>query len=324
VVLVAAMALAACGGSASRATPHRSRTAAHSAGAPAGAPTSTTAGPAVPRVATAPWALPAPVAREGLVVDGNQIVVLGGLDGSRTTTARVVRVDLRTGAPGAAEHLALAVHDIAAATVRGAPLVFGGGSSTERAEVQNAAGAVVGRLPSARSDAVAVTAGGRTLVVGGYDGSRWRADVLATTDGAQFTAVATLPVPVRYAAVVALDDGRVLVIGGDVAGGGETDVVQVVDAAAGTARVVAHLPRPMAHASAVAVRGRIFVFGGRVAGSSTAAVSELDPNTGALTTVGALAAPTTDGAAVAAGDRAYFVGGEDPAPTTRVTMLEMT
>ena len=68
-------------------------------------------------------------------------------------------------------------------------------------------------MPAPRSDAAAVTIGSTTYLVGGYDGTRPDAPVLATTDGRTFTTVTALPVPVRYPAVAALG-GQIYLFGG--------------------------------------------------------------------------------------------------------------
>src|SRR6202034_1458343 len=115
--------------------------------------------------------------------------------------------------------------------------VITGLTTTSVAPTQDA-GRIVGALPQPRSDASAVTIGNRTFVVGGYDGQHGDQAVLATTDGTHFTAVAQLPTPVRYGAVVA-DAGRIYVFGGEATDGAQAgrpiDAIQVIDPRAGTA-----------------------------------------------------------------------------------------
>ena len=76
-------------------------------------------------------------------------------------------------------------------------LVLGGGStaSTDAVESVSRAGAATsaGHLPRPRSDLVAATVGGRTYVLGGYDGSTLDPSVLETTDGSAFKSVASSP-----------------------------------------------------------------------------------------------------------------------------------
>ena len=124
---------------------------------------------------------------------------------------------------------------------------------------------VTGSLPAPRSDAAAVTIGGTAYVVGGYDGSKPDASVLATTDGRTFTTVAALPVPVRYPAVAALD-GMIYAFGGQAItgpdAGAAVNVIQAVDPARHTAAVIGRLPEPLAGAAAVTLDGEVFVAGG--------------------------------------------------------------
>ena len=105
-------------------------------------------------------------------------------------------------ATGAAQRigaLSAPLHDAAGAVSQGRALVFGGGSPATVGAVQAFSGAgtarVTGSLPTPRSDAVAVIIGGANYVVGGYDGSKPDASVLATADGRTFTTVAALRVP---------------------------------------------------------------------------------------------------------------------------------
>src|ERR1700722_9628999 len=139
-----------------------------------------------------------------------------------------------------------------------------GGSPVTVGTVQAFSGAgtagVTGSLPAPRSDAAAVTISGTDYVVGGYDGNRPDASVLATTDGRTFTTVATLPVPVRYPAVAALD-GMIYVFGGQAVtgpdAGAAVNVIQAGDSARHTAAVVGHLPEPFAGAAAVTLGGEV-------------------------------------------------------------------
>ena len=123
----------------------------------------------------------------------------------------------------------------------------------------------MGSLPAPRSDAAAVTIGGTAYAVGGYDGSKPDASVLATTDGRTFTTVTALPVPVRYPAVAALD-GMIYVFGGQAItgpnAGAAVNVIQAVDPARHMAAVIGRLPESLAGAAAVTLDGEVFVAGG--------------------------------------------------------------
>jgi hypothetical protein len=289
--------------------------------------TSTSATTAAPHevrlaIADAGWALPAPRAREVVVAEGGDLVVAGGLDGAKSSTAGVTRIAVADGRASAAGPLTQRVHDGAGALLGGSVVVLGGGPSegTDVVERLGPAGSsVIGHLPGPRSDLAAATRGGTAYVVGGYAGARPVGDVLATTDGVRFTRLATLPTPVRYPAVCVVD-GRLLVFGGDVAAG-ETATIQAVDLRSGAVTVAGSLPQPVGHAVAVALGGRVWVAGGRTGGNPIDRVWSFDPASGAVADAGRLPGPVADAGAAVVGDAAYVVGGETPAVTAHVLRL---
>ena len=157
-----------------------------------------------------------------------------------------------------------------------------------------------------------------TYVVGGYDGTHYLPSVLATTDGTHFSTAASLPVPVRYPAVVA-DAGRLYAFGGQVpspdAAAVATDDIQMIDPASHRAVVVGHLPQPLYGASAFLLGGNVYVAGGQVPGGAT--LTQIDafvPSSGQVLDAGLL--PQADAfagyATLGAGRAAvgYLVGGE--------------
>jgi len=310
-----------------------------------------------------PWHLPAPVSRE-VVVPGRhgKLIVLGGLTPSGASAAGVYSVGTRTGAARRIGALGVAVHDAAGAVTGGRALVFGGGSATSIATVQGFTlpgghgGAAPGlaRLPNARSDLAAVTVGAVTYVLGGYDGTRPDASVLATTDGRTFRNVATLKVPVRYPAVAALG-GKIFVFGGltvtGLRAGTPVNTIQAVDPARHTCSVIGHLPEPLAGAAAATLHGEVFVAGGEstvpqsralgtgttqyhargprvgveTGGARTFTVSTIwafQPTTGRLLPAGRLQVPVSHAAVTVSGSRAWIVGGESHGvPIAAVQML---
>ena len=219
-----------------------------------------------------PWHMAGPLSRE-VVTAGSpgQLIVLGGLSASDTSTNGVYAVSTATGAVRRIGALPVAVHDAAVAVSGQRALVFGGGSSASVSTVQSfplAGGGTatdVGSLPAPRSDAQAATIGATTYIVGGFDGSKPDASVVATTNGQTYRIIATLPVPVRYAAVAALG-GRIYAFGGEAItgphAGTPVSVIQAVDPARRTASIVGHLPEALAGAAAVTVDGELFVAGG--------------------------------------------------------------
>lgn len=288
----------------------------------ANAPATTSTPPATVSISasTETWTLPAPVSRPVVLPDGSGFVVLGGLATGDTSTSRVVRVDPASGDSEVAGNLAVAVHDSAGAALDGRFFVFGGGSVTTVPVVQAwTAGPAtpVARLPDARSDLSAATVDGTTYIAGGFDGSAMTPDVLATTNGESFRAVAPLPIPVRYAAVAGLGS-TLWVVGGvtSTSEGGttDTDAVQKVDLVSGQVSVAGRLPQPLGHATALILDGEIFVLGGRSGTVPSAAIFRLDPASGALTLAGQLPQAVSDAGSVVVGGVGYLVGGEITGP----------
>ncbi len=323
-VVILAVALGSCsgGGDTHSSTPGTSE-AKTTASRPSG----------VVRVADAGWRLPAPVAREVVVTNGRELVVLGGLDATKFSTAAVVRVDASTGTSRPAGTLAEAVHDAAGARLGNAVLVLGGGGPSENgtADVQtipaNGATTVVGELPQPRSDHVAVTVGGKAYVLGGYDGHNIIADVLSTDDGKSFTKVGALPVPVRYPAVAAV--GKMIYLFGGVMNsqaGIDTSVVQRLDTANGKIEIVAQLPTSLSHASAMVLDGQVFVVGGYVNNTQLSdQVLRFNPTSATTEVAGHLPTPISDAAAAVIANRGFLVGGQatDRAPVASVTTISV-
>jgi PQQ-like domain len=305
-----------------------------------------------------PWRLAAPISREVAVAgSAGRLIVLGGLTTGGGSASGVYTVGTASGAVRQVGVLSAALHDAAVAVIARHAVVFGGGSPATVATVQAftlrglrgrggaaTAATIAGSMPVPRSDAVAATIGPTTYVVGGYDGARADAAVLATTDGRTFTKAAALPVPVRYPAVAALG-GKVFVFGGQAItgphAGAPVDVIQAVDPARHTATVIGHLPEPLAGAAAVTVGGELFVAGGESsaaqprtpgagltqlglggksagagAGASTSPSSTVstiwafDPRARRLLPAGHLQVPVSHAAVAVAGGAAWIVGGE--------------
>ena len=282
--------------------------------------------------------------------------MLGGLTTGGGSASGVYTVGTATGAVRQVGALSAALHDAAAAVIGQHAVVFGGGLPATVAAVQSitlrgprarsgaATATAAGSMPAPRSDAVAATIGPTTYVVGGYDGARPDAAVLATTNGRTFTKVAALAVPVRYPAVAALG-GKVFVFGGQAItgphAGAPVNAIQAVDPARHTAAIIGHLPEPLAGAAAVTVGGELFVAGGESPGaqsqtpgagttqlgpreksaragaeassSPTTTVSTIwafDPAARRLLQAGHLQVPVSHAAVTVAGGAAWIIGGE--------------
>ena len=339
-VVVVVVAVSMTGGgttatsSSSTTTTTAARAGTHTAAGGGGKAAVVTSGPVALEAGVEPWQLPAPVSRPSVVANGTGLTVLGGLATSQASVAAVYSVNVAGGLVVPAGTLAAAVHDAAGATVGRSTYVLGGGSPNTVATVQSIAtprvptaapttpvavtGTVTGALPAPRSDLATAAIGATTYVVGGYDGTTYEPQVLATTDGTHYRTVASLAVPVRYPAVVA-QGGLLYVFGGQTAAAGSattaTDAVQVVDPAAHTAKVVAHLPQPLYGAAAFVLRGTVYVAGGQVPGGVTlTTIDAFVPSSRKVLNAGTLPQAEAFGgyATVGSGRSAvgYIVGGE--------------
>jgi hypothetical protein len=321
-VLVAGCGAAASGGPTSP-TPTSPR--AKTTSAPASA---STFRPTRARSGYAAWRLPFPVARAALTDvggDPRHSLLAGGMLRDDTSTDRVTELDPTTGSSTPGPSLAVPVHDAAAGPFDGRPAVFGGGNSTEQSVVQELRGGSwhrVTRLPTTRSDLSVASAGGTTLVLGGYDGAQVPRTILRPHAGG-LTPHGALRQGVRYAAT-AVVGAEVFVFGGEVANA-ELSTVQRVDARTGRTTVVGNLPRPLGHAMAVPVGNRILVLGGRVdPGTQTDAIWWFDPASGRFSLAGRLPVPLSDASVVAVGHRVWLLGGETPDVTDRVIEVSVS
>ncbi len=339
------------------------------AGSAADPPRAPSAAPLSLQVTPAPYQLPSGLSREVVLPHGPDLLIAGGLTARGTSTGTVRRLNPATGSTTRVGRLAVPTHDAAGATVGGRTLVFGGGKQASVATVQEVTGpavsgqaaatpgrpAVTGRLPRPRSDLTAVTQGGTTYLLGGYDGTTYDATVLATPDGRRFTVAARLPVPVRYPAVAVL--GRqIWVFGGQTSHGITNDIQRISLPGAGPggasqtvtgrrsagrvgpeAAVAGHLPEPTTGAAAFTLGGAVYVAGGQTApgrpGQATAspsaalmtsrAVLRYQPGHPAVL-AGSLPVPVANAAAGVLGGTAYLVGGDDgPRPVPTVTEFRL-
>ena len=241
-----------------------------------------TAAPAHLVAEVSPVALPQAISRSSVAVQpDNSVLILGGLIGSGATeqsTAQILRFDPAAGTVATDGQLASGVHD-AAAAVAGQLVVFGGGNaaasvSTVQSVNVGGRGQLVGHLPQARSDLVAVNVGGHAYVLGGYTGVSQPASVLTTDDGSTFRDVAQLPVPVRYPGMAAT--GSTIYLFGGQTGSSQTADIQAVDVATGTATVIGTLPQAMSEATAWVQRGVVYLAGGKV-GTATSSSMRIPP-----------------------------------------------
>ncbi len=280
----------------------------------------------------APKPLPAPISGESVVGMRGGPLILGGLDSGESSVGGVFQLS-PSGGLREVGALAGPLHDAAAVALGNEVLVFGGGTEASTDQVQALAtsggavaegttAALVGRLPTVRSDLSAVTVGKTAYVLGGYDGSEAIASVLATTDGTRFKEVAKLPTPGRYLAAAALG-GRIYAFGGESVGGSASNAIQEVDPKTGKARVVGHLQAPVSHASAVVLGKAIYVLGGEQNGHPSDRIWRFDPGKKQVTAAGTLPRATADGAAATVGSTAYLIGGTGAGGTALADIVKL-
>ncbi len=303
-------------------TAHRGATSVQTPTAGSG---STSRTPTRVTVEVLPWRLPEPVGREAVLPTPGGLLIAGGLVAGDQSTAHTYQLDVGNGHVAPLPDLPIPVHDVGAAVMNGSPEVIGGGNTTEQDVVQAAptrrGWRVSGRLPTPRSDLVAITVGHRTFVVGGYNGTTPAlSDILVSTSSRGFRVFGQLILPVRYPAV-ACAGGALWVFGGE-RSGAEVDAIQRIDLRTGQVLVAAHLTRALGHASAVSLGRRILLIGGRTSASTlTAAMWWFDPVTRRLRRAGTLPTGLADSAVVAVGGTAYLVGGETPGLSDKVMRI---
>jgi hypothetical protein len=255
-----------------------------------------------------------PVPLHGLTVARSPqgLLAIGGADPGDASKDTVYRLDRSASSMTPVGSLVQPLHDAAAATLKRATLVFGGGNASTLNLVQalspGGAATPVGALPEAVSDLSAVNVDGAAYVLGGFTGMSPTAAVLQTTDGRAFTRVARLPTPVRYAAVAALPD-KIYAFGGELGSGRDTNEIQEYDIATERAVVAGHLAEPVSHASAVTLDGAIFLLGGRVGGAASDRILRFNPDRKIALPAGRLPQAIYDGAAGTYRGRAYLIGG---------------
>ena len=293
-------------------------------------PPTVIAAPAALHVTTASWHLPEAVSRQVVLPVGPDLLMAGGLVGQDDSTATIWRIDPHTGVATGDGHLAIAVHDAAGVVLHGRSYIFGGGGSREFDTVQtlnpNEQATVSGRMPGARSDLVAAALGDTAYVFGGYDGDTIAPAVLETTDGATFTPLTDLPVPVRYPAVAVV--GAAAWLFGGERNGAQLDLIQKIDLATGHASIAGHMPRPLGHANAFVLHGQVYLAGGQtpsVTGDLTNSdlIERVDTDQVTLTPVGHLPAPVHDAATTVHSDTAYLLGGEDAQRSSAVVEVHL-
>lgn len=278
--------------------------------------------------------LPAPVQDAAAAAFGpNRFLLMGGIDQGGASVADILEAD-RMGARRIGA-LPQTLHDASASTLStgagrtngllgAAVYLFGGGvvSSFPQITQIDSTGATspAGRLPTPASDVATAAIDGTVYIVGGYTGVTPLRTILAWRPGTAAKVVATLPKPLRYAAVAA--SGGKLTIAGGTSGEEASSDIYRFDPASGTLARIGLLPRPLTHAAAAALEGTVFVFGGREASptSQTKRILAIEAD-GLVHSAGLLPKAVSDLAAVALGEGVALAGGRDRAGVVQGAIL---
>ena len=273
-----------------------------------------------------PVKLPTATSRTAAVPDNKGgFYLLGGLDVRRAPTNTVVRVDPVANTASNVGTLTQPVLNHAAVAIGERILLYGGGDRGAFRDIQEYKGAeraeVAGQLNVGRFGHAAIVAGGRVVIVGGSDGADDQTEVLASADGVNFTAVANLPVGLRFPAVASVNN-KVYVFGGEI-DGNPVNTVYVVDLGNGSVTETTKLERPLSHASAFVVNGGVFFAGGKTDKGLTDFIWRLNPDVSPPTYLfaGTLPRPISDAAAVTVGAKVFLAGGESPSFVQEVVQL---
>ncbi|HTC61022.1 MAG TPA: hypothetical protein VK691_13025 [Solirubrobacteraceae bacterium] len=260
-----------------------------------------------------------------VVTAPSKFLLIGGIDQGETSLASIVNAT--SSHAHTIGNLPAALHDASASFTSGAAYLFGGGvvSSFPQITKIDADGSTqpAGELPTPTSDVASATIGDTAYIVGGYTGVTPLPTVLAWQPGRQAHLVATLPKPLRYAAVAAV--ARALVIAGGTSGETASRDIYRFDPSTGKLRKIGLLPEPLTHAAAAAVDGTTFVFGGRGSSttSQTRAILAIAPS-GKVSRVGLLPVGLSDLAAVALEGHIVIIGGRDASGRVHNEILTAT
>jgi N-acetylneuraminic acid mutarotase len=303
-VLLLVVLLSGGGGS------HKASGSKHAAGSSA----PSEAAPASFTIRKAPLTLPVAIQdAAAAALDGQRIVLLGGLEAGESSTSAVTV--LEAGRPGSHASLPEAQHDAQAAKLGANVYVFGGGQEASFDHILSfnpATTAVTqaGTLPQATSDAAVAALGGTAYVIGGFTGQQALDTIVSWRPGGSAEVVAHLPTALRYAAAATAADGRIVIAGGT-PGEGASSAILRFDPTTRTVQQIGQMPAATTHATAFALGHWVYVVGGRGAatGTQTASIVAIDSRTGRTVTAGQLPQPLSDAAIAVTPGHVWVAGG---------------
>jgi N-acetylneuraminic acid mutarotase len=264
-------------------------------------------------------AAPMPTARTGAAAAalGDEIYVIGGLDGFGRTVATVEVFDTKANSWRTAAPLSIAIHHAAAAAVAGRVFVMGGEEGLSSSPVNSVFSYDPGRnewrsladLPKERGGASAVVVDGKVHLLGGSN----RLEILDSHlvfDPAIGQWTSGEPMPSGRDRLVAVIHDRLLwAVGGR---GGSTlynlnDAV-AMDLESGRWADPVAMTTPRS-AFAAAADGRVYVFGGETATSVISSIETFDPSSMAWETLAPMPHPRYGAAFAQVGERVFIIGG---------------
>lgn len=298
-----------------------------------------------------PYTLNNPLSRMSVfpTASNNQVLIAGGYNSNGSTSNNIMSLNLTTGSQTLVGNLAVPSHDASYALINNTPVIIGGGNSNSIGQVQaisNNSSYVTSALSSLRSDSSAVTVNNVTYVIGGYNGTSADSTILATTNGKTFSDFATLPTPVRYAAVTSFGS-NIYVFGGISVNGSSAgqpiNTVQVINTVNHKVSILSTvMPQNLSGAIAVNLNNEIFLAGGQsdtvqtyqtgvgttqvpgvslVNSKTSQLIYVFNPNNNSFLNAGLLQLPIANAGVTVINNRAWIIGGESNNQVTNVVQM---
>jgi hypothetical protein len=260
---------------------------------------------------------------------GTGVTVVGGYTPGGASSARIYTLDTATGNEVNLGSLAAGTHDAAAALVARKGTLFGGGTPSTVATVEQFDGPIptTPATPSGARTSPATGHGKRAAshsttsttaaALPGPPDTVITGQVTSSTAAQQLSGsvVGSLPAPRSDASAVTI--GRTAyVVGGYDGTRGDPAVLATTDGVHFTS--VANLPVAVRYAAVAAYGGRIYLFGGELAigsqaGQATDTIQVVDPRAKTATVLGHLRQPVAGASAFVLDGHLYVAGGVGPA-----------
>ena len=271
-----------------------------------------------------PWTLGSALSREVVLPGGaSTLLVAGGLDASQTSTSTIFSLDVSTGNETVLGRLAFGIHDSAAGVIAGKVQLFGGGSPTTVAGVEQFQ-APLGAGTSTPAPSSWLPASpmvpGSAAIPGGPGNSpvviTGTKTITSAPSPVAASVAANLPRPRSDHSAVTIGP-TTYVVGGYDGRGPDAEIWATTDGSHYT--VAGTLPMPVRYGAVTVHDGRIYIFGGESVGgpqngTAVASVQLFDPSTRRARVIGSLAQPLAGAAAFEVAGHMYIAGGVSNTP----------